>query len=293
MNWDLLSSELSAEALAALRAHVEKQTNDEEEDSSTGAQAKESGGEGEGKCWKEAKNFEYKEKWYWEERFAEEESFEWLLTYEQVERYLLPHLRYDDRILIIGCGNSSLSDDLYERGYQKITNIDFSETVISKMSLLSSQKGHSEMKWLVMDMLDMKFDDTTYDVVLDKATMDALMVDEGDVWYPNSECKIQAHRLCREVHRVLKDEGLFLQISFAQPHFRSKYLSGHWLGSDDEILDNQEQNTSDESSVAIATAAISGRCISYMWDLSWQVIVARIFFFFFFFFFFLNVCFYY
>lgn len=272
MNWDLLSSELSAEALAALRAHIEIQTHDDEEDSNSD-QAKEN--DGEGKSWKDAKNCEYKEKWYWEERFAEEESFEWLLTYQQVERHILPHLRYDDSILIIGCGNSSLSDDLFERGYQKITNIDFSETVISKMSSLSSQKGHTEMKWLVMDMLDMKFDDMIFDIVLDKATMDALMVDEGDVWDPNRDCKVQAHRLCREVQRVLKDNGLFLQISFAQPHFRSKYLSGFWLGPNDEILDNREQNTPDESAVVVATAAISGRCIPYAWDLSWQVILSR------------------
>jgi hypothetical protein len=53
------------------------------------------------------------------------------------------------------------------------------------MSEASSQQGHSEMRWLTMDMLDMSFDDSSFDVVIDKATMDALMVDEGDVWNPN------------------------------------------------------------------------------------------------------------
>jgi hypothetical protein len=42
------------------------------------------------------------------------------------------------------------------------------------------------MKWVTMNMLAMDgFRDASFDVVLDKATMDALMVDEVDVWDPN------------------------------------------------------------------------------------------------------------
>jgi hypothetical protein len=35
------------------------------------------------------------------------------------------------------------------------------------------------MKWLVMDMCSLTFDDQSFDVVLDKCAMDALLVDEG------------------------------------------------------------------------------------------------------------------
>jgi hypothetical protein len=42
-------------------------------------------------------------------------------------------------------------------------NIDFSESVIEKM-----KPKHPEMEWLVMDMLDLKFDDRSFDVVIDK-----------------------------------------------------------------------------------------------------------------------------
>jgi spermidine synthase len=36
------------------------------------------------------------------------------------------------RILIIGCGNSSFTEELYNEGYTNITNIDISAVVISQ-----------------------------------------------------------------------------------------------------------------------------------------------------------------
>ena len=68
------------------------------------------------------------------------------------------------------------------------------------------------------------FNEHEFDVVLDKAAMDALCVDEGDVWDPQESCRRDVHQTCRAIHRVLKRDGLFIQISFAQPHFRRRYL---------------------------------------------------------------------
>ena len=200
MDWHLLSSELSPEALAFLRDHIENSerepissqatTQDSGVDIDLGSNSS-SGGEmkekEKDKKWLSATNDEYKEQWYWEERFKEEDNFEWLITFSQVERYLLPHLRADDKILIIGCGNSSLSADLYDRefhttrisstsiylkdyfstgGYQNIVNIDYSPTVISRMQELSAHR--TGMQWLEMNMLELSFLDESFDVVLDK-----------------------------------------------------------------------------------------------------------------------------
>ena len=38
-----------------------------------------------------------------------------------------------DKILNVGCGNSRLSEELYEDGFEDITNIDFSQKVISQI----------------------------------------------------------------------------------------------------------------------------------------------------------------
>ena len=86
-----------------------------------------------------------------------------------------------------------------------------------------------------------EFDDGSMDVVLDKAAMDALMSKEGDVWHPDPIVVQGAHDMCQHIARILVPHcGYFLQISFAQPHFRKKYLLG-WHYSDSISGSNHEE----------------------------------------------------
>ena len=180
-------------------------------------------------CRKEAvNNAEFKEKSYWEGRFEEEAEYDWLLKYSDVRQQLLPYISPSDNILVVGCGNSSFSADLYDDGFHNITNIDFSAVVINKM-----QADHAltrpSMQWVCMDMTDLQFPSSSFDIVLDKAAMDALVVDEGDVWSPNQEVIERVDKMSQSVSRVLRrarTHGKFIQISFQQPHFRTKYLIG-------------------------------------------------------------------
>eukprot|EP00968_Pinguiococcus_pyrenoidosus_P005482 scaffold357_cov239-Pinguiococcus_pyrenoidosus.AAC.9 len=126
-------------------------------------------------------------------------------------------------ILVLGCGNSTLSADLYDAGLRNITSLDFSEVVVQKLRAEHAAK-RPEMRWDCMDMTALSYEDASFDVVLDKAAMDAIMVDEGDVWDPRDEVKDKAHAMCSHVSRVLRPGGLYLQISFMQPHFRRWYL---------------------------------------------------------------------
>jgi SAM-dependent methyltransferase len=200
-----------------------------------------------------------------------EEEYDWLGKYADVRDLLGSVLKKSDRILLIGCGNSTLSADLYgmfcisefclfitfsrscnlgpsDDGYENLVNIDYSSVVIESMRARHSE-ARPKMQWLCMNMLDMSFDAHAFDVVLDKAAMDALcvrfivfnlsnhstrvirtdmvcvpQVDEEDVWDPKESCRREVHQLCRGIHRVLTPNGLFIQISFAQPHFRRRYL---------------------------------------------------------------------
>ena len=204
----------------------------------------------------------FKEKGYWEQRFEHEEEYDWLLTLAKLESQLLPHLHMDDRILIVGCGNSTLSADLYDRGYHHITNIDFSATVIDKMKSLHSV-SRPGMVWLEQDMTDLRFDASTFDVVLDKASMDALMVAEGDVWDPDEDTVRATDRMCQGVSRVLTDHtGRFLQVSFAQPHFRSKYLMATHLAP-------RDQRT------GAIYDPVRGHCDRYRWTLEYETVATE------------------
>ena len=80
------------------------------------------------------------------------------------------------------------------------------------------------MRWHTMDMMAMTFPDGEFDVVLDKGTMDVIMTDNKDPWNPTEEVQERGKRVVDNVYRVLKPDGLFIQISFDQPHFRKKFI---------------------------------------------------------------------
>ena len=132
-------------------------------------------------------NRQYKSQSYWDERFKEEASYEWLLEFEQVKPLLKQHGVIPSsssnlpRVLVVGCGNSNFSKDLFDAGVTNLVSIDFSEEVIRRM-----RERQPSLEWRVMDMTDMKgFDGDVFDIVLDKAAMDALVTDEGDPWNPS------------------------------------------------------------------------------------------------------------
>ena len=178
MDWQVLNASLSPETLTALRSFTEEKSIATEESKLESEQKKQDAGFG------AVRNSDFKEKEYWEQRFAEEDSYEWLLSFTQIQEFILSRIpSKSSRILIVGCGNSNFSSDLYDVGYHDITNIDFSNVVIEKMALKNSERP--EMRWVFMDMTELSaFDDGSFDVILDKASMDALMVDEEDVWHP-------------------------------------------------------------------------------------------------------------
>lgn len=174
-------------------------------------------------------NSVYKQQEYWNERFDAEEQYDWLVDYSKIQSIIRQEIKTTDRILIVGCGNSTLSKSMFDDGYSNIINIDYSSTVIAKMSI-----KHPEMRWIEMDMLDLKFDCNSFDIVLDKCAMDALLVDEEDPWNPQQSIQDEIALYLSGVSRCLGPMGKFLQASFGQPHFRRLFLDlpdYHWTVS--------------------------------------------------------------
>ena len=89
--------------------------------------------------------------------------------------------------MLSGCGNSSLSEDMYRDGFQRITNIDYSRVVVDNMK--NRSVAARSMQWLVMDIKDLKFESGSFDVVIEKATLDALLVGERDPWRLSEESR--------------------------------------------------------------------------------------------------------
>ncbi|KAM7488923.1 hypothetical protein LguiB_026407 [Lonicera macranthoides] len=158
-----------------------------------------------------------------------DDSFEWYADWPQLRHPLLSHLSTDEpsessstssaggeveasssaQILVPGCGNSRLSEHLYDAGFRDITNIDFSKVVISEM-LRRNVRLRPGMRWRVMDMTSMQFVDGTFDAVIDKGGLDALME-------PELGPKLGSQYLS-EAKRVLKSGGKFICLTLAEAH---------------------------------------------------------------------------
>jgi len=121
---------------------------------------------------------------------------------------------------MIGCGNSRLSAQLYEAGFQNIVYIDISEIVINQMK--ARFKEMPKMQWLRMDAAKLELPDSSFDLVIDKGTMDSILC--GANSFHN------VHQMNKNVSRVLKRGAHYVVISYGQPdtridHFRRKRLS--------------------------------------------------------------------
>lgn len=177
----------------------------------------------------EENNFQYKDRNYWEHRFQTEEEYEWLCTYNDVKEYIHRDVKKQDNILILGCGNSTFSADLCNAGFINITSIDFSSVVINAMKKKYAVL-HPSLQWMVSDVRDLKeIMDRTFDFVIEKCCLDALVCDEGDPWNPKDETKKNIDATLSSVARVLKrnSTAAFISIGFQQPHFRKQYLTSN------------------------------------------------------------------
>jgi len=86
---------------------------------------------------------------------------------------------------------------MYRDGYHSITNIDYSPVVIENMKNRSSEAQN--MHWMVMDVKDLVFDAGQFDVVIEKATLDALLVNEKDPWRISNDGKTFMNRVLSQV----------------------------------------------------------------------------------------------
>ena len=137
--------------------------------------------------------------------------------------------------MLIGCGNSNLGHDMWLDGFTNIESMDYAQSVIqhqnekyAKMYADDEEKlarVKQQCRFTHADMLDMSnYDSESFDVVIDKATMDVLLTDNKDPWNPADHVVQRSNTVLKNCQRVIKQGGQFISISFDQPHFRKKLL---------------------------------------------------------------------
>ncbi|XP_024382645.1 uncharacterized protein [Physcomitrium patens] len=192
---------------------------------------------------------DFRQESYWDQFFKASQGrpFEWYgdwVSLPKVFRELLglrPERNPPLEILVPGCGNSRLSAAMYDAGFQKIVNVDFNKRVITEMLRLNV-RARPLMRWQVMDITKMQFADNSFDVVLDKGSLDAL-TGEPD------EPQVAAEGLLSEVKRVLKHGGKYICITLAQQHVIELLLGNFRIGWD--VVVYQVQDESNDTSSAL------------------------------------------
>ena len=189
---------------------------------------------------------QFRTKEYWETFFRERggEKFEWYGSYKnELDANILRKIQPSHAILVVGCGNSELSAELYDDGFKQITNVDFSPLVIQEM-IQKHGVARPTMQWVVGDMTAMDgFGNESFDVVLDKGALDALMSEN------TPEVTMKAIAMLDEITRVLSSKGVYLCVTLMESYICQTLLTyfshpdreGMWSITIEVIQNNQNR----------------------------------------------------
>ena len=113
---------------------------------------------------------------YWDKRYQEQDGimYDWLEKYDTLKNIIKDCAAKDSKVLMIGCGNAEVSENMYDDGYQNITNIDISPVVIEQMGKRCVSRPL--MKYKIIDACKMDgIPDASFNLVIDKGTSDSLL----------------------------------------------------------------------------------------------------------------------
>ncbi|KAG6528882.1 hypothetical protein ZIOFF_011074 [Zingiber officinale] len=192
---------------------------------------------------------------YWDDRYLADgtASFDWYQRYPALRPFIRKYVPVSSRVLMVGCGNALMSEDMVMDGYVSISNIDISSVVIEMMIkkyehipqlecillsvpiisfasssrnifLLSKEELVSTFNILMintdmlMDARDMTFfNDGSFDCVMDKGTLDSLMC--------GVDAPLSASRMLEEINRLLRPGGIYMLITYGDPSVRIPYIN--------------------------------------------------------------------
>mmetsp|Transcript_30983 Transcript_30983/g.68025 ORF Transcript_30983/g.68025 Transcript_30983/m.68025 type:complete len:469 (-) Transcript_30983:71-1477(-) len=159
----------------------------------------------------------YGEAQEWNSRYQTDHGdtfFDWYAGFAELEHILRAHVQdvgrspADMEVLMVGCGNSKLSEELHDQGgYRRIVNVDISEICIDKMKRLYSET-HPSLEWHAMDATKMTLGDKKFDLSIDKGTIDAVVCGEDGL--------VMVTDMIHEMGRTLKPGGLAMIITHSE-----------------------------------------------------------------------------
>ena len=213
---------------------------------------------------------------YWQQRYATTTHSagsgrnEWFVSFQSLQHILCQYPIHQNA-LEIGCGMSLLSEELLtNKIVSQVTAVDFSAVAIAHMIERQHTRNQpkknttdaSVVQYLVMDATKLKFENDSFDLVIEKGTLDALLTDESEPSKPNepneaneaneagektqeneridatSSTKptpVQGQKLLSEAKRVLSKEGRFIIISHTETRKRIIAANGFQVDQYTEV----------------------------------------------------------
>eukprot|EP01023_Acetabularia_acetabulum_P066067 TRINITY_DN8848_c1_g1_i4.p2 TRINITY_DN8848_c1_g1~~TRINITY_DN8848_c1_g1_i4.p2 ORF type:complete len:154 (-),score=9.56 TRINITY_DN8848_c1_g1_i4:55-516(-) len=78
------------------------------------------------------------------------------------------------------------------------------------------------MQWICCNMLNLPFRINTFDVIIEKGTLDVWFT-EDSAWNVSARAQLRMQNTLDEIFNCLKIGGNFVSITFSDPYFRMKY----------------------------------------------------------------------
>lgn len=156
---------------------------------------------------------EYHSLEYWNARFQGESSFDWLISSKAFMDLILPFCdqasEKECRVLQLGFGTSHLHVHLRRAGLL-VTNVDFEPSAIIHGKAAEVESfGDVLMQYMVADATALPPLDRTFDLVVDKSTVDAISCAGDDALIST----------LRSVRAVLATTGVWLCCSYSAQRF--------------------------------------------------------------------------
>ena len=85
------------------------------------------------------------------------------------------------------------------------------------------------MVYEVMDVRSMSYANRSFDMVLDKSTIDALLCSDSPL--------ISVAEMLKEIHRILKDDGIYFMVSYGMPCNRMEHLQREHVNFEIQIVE--------------------------------------------------------
>ena len=137
--------------------------------------------------------------------------FEWYASYDDlipiISRLAPP--TSPCKILHVGSGNSDIPLHM-ARDNPTTSHLGIDISPLATNQMKCKAENISRVSFRTMDVLDLSFEDQSFDASIDKGTFDAIMIDDSD------ETAASAQKMFGEIRRVVKWERGHMMITLAQ-----------------------------------------------------------------------------